>query len=578
MAGGLGLALVLTWIGILVVLARGYRRNRGNFSLTPSPIAPSFVSNAKTAPQPVPSSDQPHFVITAPEHLPKFSDVGGMDKLKQELQDTVGLLLKHADEAEAYRITWNGLLLQGPPGVGKSFMARAMAGEFGLNFLPIQTSDLSTGAVVNIAFSFATAHLPCLLFFDELDAIAEARADDPNRRGRDVLTQLLQSLENYREEHKLVVVAATNDVDALDPAVVRAGRFDRQVRIDLPDTTARESIFKCALAGRPVAKDLDLPALASRTTGCTPATITHAVESAALTAFRHSAGTGKVVRINQKALVEGLEHGKGEDRPTVEDWSWDRLVLPARTLAELQELQTLVEDPGRSTSYGVDPPTGVLLTGPPGTGKTTIAKVLAAEASCSFYPVSAADVTSRWVGESERAIARLFRRARANAPSIVFIDEIDAIAGTRGQFTAYDRQLDQLLQEMDGMTGQRGLLVIGATNRASALDPALLRGGRLSRTIQIPKPDVDGRRAILELLTAHMPLQGVDLDDVALETEGFSGADLKALCQQAAVEAMVRNRSAGTKAATITPEDVEHALHAGNGESKKRPLRSSRRS
>jgi transitional endoplasmic reticulum ATPase len=207
--------------------------------------------------------------------------------------------------------------------------------------------------------------------------------------------------------------------------------------------------------------------------------------------------------------------------------------------------------------------------------------VLAAEADCSFYPVTGADITSRFVGESERLIARLFDRARDNAPSIVFIDEIDAIGSTRGELGAYDRQLDQLLQEIDGMSGQGGIFVIAATNRPDRIDPALLRGGRLSRTLEIPLPDLTARREMLRLVTAPMPLSGVDLDQLAAETSGFSGADLKALCQQAALEAMVRRGgdrgpvavTADDVAAALADEVAERAAAGAHGRRARRPLR-----
>jgi transitional endoplasmic reticulum ATPase len=488
-----------------------------------------------------------------------------LDEIKTEMRDTFGLVVSHPDEAAAYRIQWNGVLLHGPPGVGKSYLARAIAGEFGLNFIGVTTTDLISSTagegplLATEVFRFARRHEPALLFFDEFDAVAQSRSDADGRTSRDVLLQLLEELESCRNDHKLLVVAATNDVDALDPAIVRPGRFDRHIRLDLPDAAARGAIIQVALAGRPVAKDVDIGELEQRSSGRTPAAIASAVDMAALGAFRRAAGTGRTVRIGMPDLVAALEHAGGRDRPTVENWSWRRLVLPAATLAELKEMQAMMEDPDRCRRFGVEPPTGLLLTGPPGTGKTTIAKVLAAEARCSFYPVSGADVTSRWVGESEQLIARLFRRARQNAPSIIFIDEIDAVAAARGELAAYDRQIDQLLQEMDGMAGNRGVLVIGATNRPDRLDPALLRGGRLSRTIAIPLPDRAGRLAMLKLLTASMPLDGVDLADVADDTEGFSGADLKALCQQAAVEAMIRTGRGGSNVA-VTGDDVEAAL------------------
>lgn len=500
-----------------------------------------------------------------PERLPTFASVGGMEALKTEVRDTFGLVLAHADEADAYRIQWNGLLLFGPPGVGKSFFARAVAGEFKLNFIPVATADLVSEFaglgphLVEQVFAFAKSHEPALLLFDEFDAVAENRRDAEGHASRDTLLQLLQSVEASREDRHLIVVAATNDLDALDPSVIRPGRFDRHVRIDVPDTAARAAIFQVALAGRPVAKDIKIGELAARCHGKTPAAITSAVDAAALAAFRMSAGTGRIVRISNDHLVDALDHSGGRDRPTIEDWSWARIVLQSKTLAELREIQAMVEDPDRCRRFGVDQPTGILLTGPPGTGKTTIAKVLAAEAACSFYPVSGADVTSRWVGESERLIARLFHRARDNTPSIVFIDEVDAIAGARGELRTYDRQLDQLLQEIDGMAGQTGVLVVGATNRPDRVDPALVRGGRLSRTIEIPLPDVEGRLAILELMTAPMPLRGVDLEELALETDGFSGADLKALCQQSAVEAMIRAGGSHAEGA-ITGEDMRNAL------------------
>jgi transitional endoplasmic reticulum ATPase len=239
----------------------------------------------------------------------------------------------------------------------------------------------------------------------------------------------------------------------------------------------------------------------------------------------------------------------------VEHWTWESLVLPPAIKAQLQQLQAVIEDPELARRFGVDPPTGLLLAGPPGTGKTTVAKVLAAQARCSFYPVSGADVMSKWVGESEGNIRRLFERARANRPSIVFIDEIDAVAGRRGMVEVHDTQVNQLLAEIDGVAGQRGVFVIGATNRPDQIDPAMLRGGRLSRTIVLGLPDEAGRLALLRLATARMPTIGVRLEDLARDTDGMSPADLKAICQEAALAAMARGAEG-----TVAHEDFTAAL------------------
>jgi transitional endoplasmic reticulum ATPase len=240
----------------------------------------------------------------------------------------------------------------------------------------------------------------------------------------------------------------------------------------------------------------------------------------------------------------------------VEHWTWDSLVLPEETKNQLKQLEAIIEDPESARRFGIDPPSGLLLAGPPGTGKTTVAKVIAAQAHCSFYPVSGADVMSKWVGESEGNLRRLFERARENRPSVIFIDEIDALAGRRGELQIHDSQVNQLLSEIDGVAGQRGVFVVGATNRPDQLDPALLRGGRLSRTIVLGLPDERGRLAILCLYTARMPTVGVPVEELARRTAGFAPADRKALCQEAGLAAMMR----GTEA-RVSEEDFESAIN-----------------
>jgi transitional endoplasmic reticulum ATPase len=512
-----------------------------------------------------------NFSVEPPDELDDFEDVGGMDSLKQEVRDTVGLVLEHPDDAERFGIEWNGILLHGPPGVGKTFFARAIAGEYELNLMHVSTGDLIGGiqgqSAQNIdkAFQTAAQNLPCLLFFDEFDSIAQRRDNSPDQESRRTVNQLLTSLEAHRDERRLLVMAATNDVSHLDPAVIRPGRFDRQIRIDLPDAKAREAIFRAELDDRPTAGDVELTELVRRTEGLTPAAISKIVDTAALEVFREATESGENLQLDTAHLLSAVERHGGQDRPLVEHWTWDSLILDPAIKAQLRQLQAVIEDPEAAVRFGVEPPTGLLLAGPPGTGKTSVAKVLAAQAKCSFYPISGADVISKWVGESERNIRQLFERARANRPSIVFIDEIDAIAAARGQVETHDSHVNQLLSEIDGVSGQRGVFVVGATNRPDQLDPALLRGGRLSRTIVLGLPNEESRHALLCLMTARMPTVGVDLEQLARDSDGLSPADLKGLCQEAALAAMARTSAAEGREPAVTHEDFEEALRRLRG-------------
>lgn len=555
-------------------------RSVGTSGAAPPPpptTTPTLVSSqqggASTVSPAMPVGEGPVLRVVSPSELPTFADVGGMQTLKEEMTNTVGLLLAYAGEADALKIDFNGILLHGPPGVGKTHIARATAGEFGLNLLAVSVADVSSRwageAARNLAtcFSTAAANVPALLFFDEFDAVASRREDSASEETRRAVNQLLQSLEAYRRVRALIVMAATNHLEELDPAVIRPGRFDRRIRVDLPDREARQAILAAELAGRAVAEDIDLADLAARTEGLTPAALAEVVDTAALAALRDTAAGGQLQPLTHAHLRGALAARGGRDRPLVERHGFDRLVLDPKTVAELRQIRLLLTDPDTAAAYGIEPPSGVLLAGPPGTGKTTIARALAAEAGYSFYPTTVADLTSKWVGESEEQIRRLFARARDHAPSIVFIDEIDGLAARRAGGGIDDRLVSQLLAEIDGLGSLGRVLVLAATNRPDQLDPALTRGGRLSRTIWVGLPDHNARRALLEMFTKPMPLaDDVKLDILADETDGMSGADLEALCQQAAVEAMVRT-SADVDATTaptpqVTAEDFSVALEA----------------
>lgn len=537
----------------------------------PSPAAgfaplPPAAPAARASPAP-----EPEFPLILPDKLPSFKDVGGMEVLKKEIRESIGLMLAFADEAETYKISWNGFLLHGPPGTGKSYIARAIAGEYGLNFIPVSPSELTSSylgesaRLVKQVFEFAHDHAPCLLFFDEFDSLAAERdrAVDPERRL--IVNQLLRSLEETRDQRELIVAAATNDLGHLDPAAIRPGRFDYHLHIGYPDAAAREAILAAQVAGIPAASDLDLKDIARRLDGFSAADIAGIVRKAALDVFRKDVGSGQpeAAKVTQQALLAAIESRVGRDRPAVGPAHWDEIILPAETKAELIELQHMIEDPELGRKLGVEPPAGVLLFGPPGTGKTTIARVLASESRTSFYPISAADILTMWYGESERNIRKLFERARGNRPAIIFIDELDALAQRRTGFSGVqDAVVNQLLSEMDGMKKQSGVFVLGATNRPDVLDPALLRGGRLSRQIEIPLPDAGGRAELLRLMTRRMPLaRGADPLVYVEATEGFSGADIEAFCQQAAQEALSRIRTSGsTDSPLVEAADFANAL------------------
>ncbi|HEX2038729.1 MAG TPA: ATP-binding protein [Acidimicrobiales bacterium] len=348
-------------------------------ALTPTTTVPA-VASSQAGPGAAPAEDLVR--IQRPEALPNFASVGGLADVKAELRETVGLVLAFTEHADAYRVSWNGVLLHGRPGTGKTFLAQAMAGEFGLNLLHVTTGDLVSAyrgeSARNVAavFDLAVRNIPAVLFFDEFDSVAARRDDNPDQEARRTVNQLLQSLESTRSVRELIVMAATNDIGSLDPAVVRPGRFDRHIHIPLPDLEARASILRAQLRGRPGGDDVDVSELARRTEGLTPAALAQVVSAAAIHAMRESAAdpSGRLVPLTTERLVQALRARGGRDRPTVEAWNWGRLVLPARIKAELQEVAAMVADPDRAARFGVEPPSGVLLHGPPGTGKTTIAQ------------------------------------------------------------------------------------------------------------------------------------------------------------------------------------------------------------
>jgi transitional endoplasmic reticulum ATPase len=502
-----------------------------------------------------------------PHELEDFSMIGGLEEVKYHLRRTIGTMLERPAEAARSGATPNGVLLYGPPGTGKTLLARAVAGEYGLRFIRLSPAAIASpyqhepARKLRQIFARAAESTPCVLFLDEVETIAARREGLSSPDQRELVIQLLDSLEEYRQVPGLVIMAATNMLDHLDPAL-REGRFDSRIAIPLPDIEARKEILSVLLEQHPnTAWDtIDLDGLAERTSGRSGAALAALVAGAAQRALGHGGP------LRQADVMAELEGRSGQDRAqTVQDpVYWDDVVLPEATRQRLNEILLLFQRPDLGRQLGVRPPAGILLYGPPGTGKTTIAKALATEGKASFYEQSAADLLSKWVGESEQQVSRLFTRARNNRPSIIFCDEIDAVLKRRSNDSSApweERVVSQFLRELDGLHSGEGVLLVGATNRLDIIDEAI-RERRLV-PIEVPLPDAAARAKLLQVLFRDVRLgPDVDLDEMAEHSEGMSGADLKALRDSAGMKALSRAARAGDTSmeAALRREDFVAAL------------------
>jgi transitional endoplasmic reticulum ATPase len=497
-----------------------------------------------------------------------YEDIGGLEEEVKKIREMVELPLKHPELFERLGVEApKGVLLHGVPGTGKTLLAKAVANETNSNFILINGPEImskfygESEANLRKKFEEAEKNSPSIIFIDEIDAIASKREESKGEVERRVVAQLLAIMDGLKSRGKVVVIAATNIPNSLDPALRRPGRFDREIEIGVPQKEGRLNILKIHTRNMPLAKDVTLKKLAEVTHGFVGADLSSLAKEAAMIVLRRvlpdlklddeetiSSEILEKLRISMKDFKEALKVVRPSalrevliETPNV-DWSDVGGLEEARR--ELEEaIEWPLKNAGMFTRLGIKPPKGVLLYGPPGTGKTLVAKAVAATTQINFIPVKGPELLSKWVGESEKAVREIFKKARQASPTIIFFDEIDSIAprrsGASEDHRTAERVVNQLLTEMDGLQDLSDIVIIAATNRPDILDTALLRPGRFDRIVLIPAPDKKARQAIFKVHTKEMPLaKDVSYSQLVEKTEGYVGADIESVCREAAINAL----------------------------------------
>ena len=509
-----------------------------------------------------------------------YDEIGGLKDQIKRLREIVELPLRHPEVFAKLGIEpHSGILMYGSPGCGKTLIAKALASESAANFYIINGPEIvnkyygETEARLRDIFKEAKESAPSIIFIDEIDAIAPKREEAFGDVEKRVVAQLLALMDGMSDRGNVIVLGATNRPDSIDPALRRPGRFDREIEIGVPNAEERFEILGIHTRGMPLAHEIDLQGLASELYGYTGADIKALCREAAMKALRRyipeidsegdrvSPETLEVMDIRNKDFREGMKEivptAMREFYVEVSRIKWEDvggLHTAKRTLYD--NLIMSIKEPESFSKMGVRAPRGALLFGPPGCGKTLIAKSLATVSSANIIVVRGPEVLSKWIGESEKAIREIFRKAKSSSPCVIVFDELDSLARPRGQddISGNERVLSQLLTEMDD-SGSAGVIVIGITNRPDLIDTSLIRPGRLDLIVYIESPDENARFEIVKKLTSEMPLsENVNLAEVAKRTKGFSGADLEALCREAAVNTM-RN-----KESLVNNSDFEKSL------------------
>jgi transitional endoplasmic reticulum ATPase len=494
-----------------------------------------------------------------------YEDIGGLRDELTNVREMIELPLKHPELFERLGIDPpKGVLLHGSPGTGKTLIAKAVANEAGANFYTINGPEIMSKFYgqseenLRKTFEEAEKNHPAIIFIDEIDAIAPKRDEVQGEVERRVVSQMLTLMDGLKGRGRLIVIGATNRPDSIDPALRRPGRFDREIEIGVPDREGRSEVLQIHTRNMPKSDDFDLEHLAESTYGFVGADLAALAREAAMRALRRYLPEIDLDRPIPTDVLEKMH-------VTMADFKEALKVIEPSALREfmvevpqttwddvggLDDIKQMLKEaaewplkfPDAFVHMGIRPPRGVLLYGPPGTGKTLLARAVAHESGANFLSVKGPEVLSKWVGESEKAVREIFKKAKQAAPSIVFLDELDSIAPRRGAFEGShvtESVVNQLLTSVDGLESMEGVVIIGATNRPDIIDPGLLRSGRFDRLLLVPPPDEKAMMEVLKVHTRTMPLaKDMDMDELVPMMKGYVGSDVEALCREAAMLAL----------------------------------------
>ena len=558
-----------------------------------------IVTSTTPASKPVIVTDQTEFKLGSmtkaiDQSVPRitYDDLGGLKKEVQKIREMIELPMRHPELFKRLGVEApKGVLMYGSPGTGKTLLAKAVAGETNSHFISLSGPEIigkyygESEERLREIFKQAEENAPSIIFIDEIDSIAPKREEVTGEVEKRIVSQLLTLMDGMKARGKVVVIAATNRPDSIDPALRRPGRFDREIEIGIPDEEGRKEILDIHTRGMPLNDKVNLDQIAKITHGFVGADLEILTKEAAMRSLRRILPELDLEQekisseILQKIVIsdEDFKDALKEVRPSalrevlvqIPNVTWDD-VGGLESLKE--ELQEAVEWPLKHKEAfehtDVSPPKGILLYGPPGTGKTLIAKAIANTTEYNFISIKGPELLSKWVGESEKGVREIFRKARQASPCIIFLDEIDAIAPSRSSGTSdshvTERVVSQILTEIDGLEELQNVVVIGATNRIDIIDSALLRPGRFDRIIEVPLPDTKGRGNIFKIHTKKKPLaNNVDFAQLVERTHGFSGAEIEGVCSRAAIAAIkrfVNNKEKSLKSIKIMQEDLLNAI------------------